>query len=143
MIHKNPTGTNGPWNGALWNAIKRDRDQWPKRILLQSEEHLEPETVTVVRSLAIRVANITRQEAMPVLLNQDYAQLCGSLTALIQGAGLAGVRFMGETAYTYGTTGRPLERWIRCVETSRGSRQRRRRARRTTGRNSPTSAFRL
>ena len=116
MIHKDPTGTNGAWNGSLWNAITRNRQGWYKRIMLQDESKLTLETVKAVQSLVMRLANVTRQDAIPSLINQIVSQFCGSLTALIQGAGLAGIRFLGEVAYTYGVEGRPLGEWFRSVD---------------------------
>ena len=117
MIHTDPTGTNGACHGSLWNAIKRGRDGLTKRIPLQDERLLNTETVDAVRELAMNLAKITREDAVLCLMNQNFPQLCGSLTALIQGAGLAGVRFLGEVAYAYGIEGRPLSEWFRTVET--------------------------
>ena len=78
---------------------------------------LTDETIIAVKDLVMRLANVTRQDAIPSLMNQKFPQLCGSLTALIQGAGLAGVRFIGEVAYAYGVEGRPLGEWFRSVDT--------------------------
>ena len=58
---------------------------------LHTENRLTDETVDAVGALAVSLANITRQEAVPALLTQSFAKLCASLTALIQGAGIAGV----------------------------------------------------
>ena len=117
MIHKDPTGTNGAWNGSIWNAIQRDRQGLYKRVPLRDESKLTIEIVTAVRNLVMRLANATRQDAIPSLMNQNFPQLCGSLTSLIRGAGLAGVRFLGEVAYAFGIEGRPLGEWFRSVDT--------------------------
>ena len=116
MLRRGPTGTSGPWRGAIWNAIKNSRNNLPQRIELQPTDNLTDETVMAVGVLATSLANITRQEAMPTLLSQNFAQLCTSLTALIQVAGIAGVRFLGETAYLNGIAGRPLGEWFRRVD---------------------------
>ena len=98
MIHEDPTGTNGAWHGSLWNAIKRGRDCLSGKVPLQSQDLLSIETVDAVRALSMNLAKVTREDAVLCLANQNFPQLCGSLTALISGAGLAGVRFLGEVA---------------------------------------------